>query len=220
LEAVVSEVVPLFVVEDQAPVLKGLLKLLGGFPELQVVGTAMSGETAEAALPASGARVALVDIELPGFDGLELVQRLKRAHVGCELLMLTSFVDEAKVMEAMRRGAAGYLVKGVAATRLRDAVLEVDAGGTVIEPRLAKAFWQWFHGVQQPIREEPAFSPEDLDLLRLIAKGLSNAEAASVVGVSRRSVRTRLQHLYDRLGARSHVDAVVVALKKGLIQVD
>jgi DNA-binding NarL/FixJ family response regulator len=212
------EKLPIFIVEDQAPTLRALVKLLGTFPDLEVVGSAMSGEAARDALPRSGARVALVDVELPGIDGLELVGELKAAHVACELLMLTSFVAEEKVMEAMRRGASGYLVKGVAGERLHAALHEVDRGGTVIEPRLAKAFWQWFRGLQEPPKRENPLGPDELELLALVGKGLSNAEAGEVLGVARRNVRTRLQKIYDKLGARSHVDAVMVALKHGWLQ--
>jgi DNA-binding NarL/FixJ family response regulator len=211
--------VPMFVVDDQPATLKGVLKLLSAFRELDVVGTALSGEAALASLPSSGARVALVDLELPGMDGLELVTQLKRAEIACELLVLTSFFDEARVFEAMRRGAAGYLVKGISAERLQHAIHEVDRGGTVIEPRLARVFWAYFKGVQAPAASpESGLSPNELQLLALVARGLSNVEAASVLGISRRSVRTQLQHVYDKLGVRSHVDAVVVALRRGLIQ--
>lgn len=211
--------IPIFVVEDQPAFLKALVKLLGTFEEVRVVGTAMSGEAALNDLPASGARVALVDIELPGIDGIELVGRLKSAHVPCELLVLTSFVDEEKVFQAMRRGASGYLVKGVEPERLRASILEADAGGTVIEPRLARKFWQYFKGLEAPPAGPPPLEPEEIELLELVAKGLSNAEAAGVLGMGRRSVRTRLGKIYDKLGVRSHVDAVVFAVKQGLIQV-
>lgn len=211
--------IPLFIVEDQASFLKGMIKLISTFPDVEVVGTAMSGEAALETLPASGARVSLVDIELPGIDGLELVAELKEAHVACELLILTSFANEEKVFEAMRRGASGYLVKGASADRLHAAITAVDEGGTVIEPKLAKRFWDYFKGVESPPREEPGLFPDEIELLGLVAKGLSNGEAARVLGLGRRNVRTRLQKIYDKLGARSHVDAVVVALKRGLIQI-
>ncbi len=214
-----SERIPLFLVEDQTATLKALVKLLGSYPAFEVVGTAMTGEAARHALPLSGARVALVDIELPGIDGIELVALLKSAHVQCELLMLTSFADPQKLFEAMRRGASGYLVKGVAADKLARAIEEVDGGGTIIEPRLAKHFWQYFKGVEEPRRNETPLDAEELDLLTLVAKGLSNAETAGVLGLGKRNVRTRLGKIYDKLGARSHVDAVVVALKRGLIEI-
>lgn len=212
-----AEKLPVFVVEDQAPILKALVKLLGSFPELELVGSAMSGEAALDQLSASHARVALVDIELPGIDGLELVSKLKAARVDCELVMLTSFVDEEKVFEAMRRGASGYLVKGCPAERLRAAIHTVEAGGTVIEPKLAKAFWAYFKGVQAPRREE-RLEADEQGLLELVARGLTNAELAGVLGVPQRNLRTRLQKVYAKLGARSHVEAVVVALRRGLIE--
>jgi DNA-binding NarL/FixJ family response regulator len=214
-----NERIPLFVVEDQAPVLKNVVKLLSSFPEVELVGTAMTAEEALTELPKSQARVGLIDVELPGMDGLTLVGELKSALVSCELLVFTTFVDEQKVFEAMQRGAAGYLVKGGPVERLRAAISAVDQGGTVIEPRLAKTFWQYFKGVEAPPRPDASLTPDEIELLELVAKGLSNAEAAQVLGLQRRNVRTRLQKIYDKLGARSHVDAVVVALKRGLISV-
>jgi DNA-binding NarL/FixJ family response regulator len=211
--------IPVFIVEDQAAVLRNVVKMLATFPDVEVVGTAFNAEDALIELPRSGARVALVDVELPGKDGLTLVAELKAAAVVCELLVFTSFVDEQKVFEAMRRGAAGYLVKGASSERLRAALQTVDDGGTVIEPRLAKTFWNYFKGVQAPASAESTFTADEIGLLELMAKGLSNAEAAQVLGLQRRNVRTRLQKIYDKLGARSHVDAVVVALKRGLISI-
>jgi len=212
-----ADCVPLYLVEDQPAFLRGMEKLVSGWRDVRLVGSALSGEAALSALPASGARVALVDVELPGIDGLELVARLRAAHVACELLVLTSFFDENKVFEAMRRGAAGYLVKGVEASRLHEAIHEVDRGGTVIEPRLARAFWSYFKGVEAPGQGPGPLLPDEVELLQIVARGLSNAEAAHVVGTTRRNVRTRLQHIYGKLGAHSHVDAVVVALRRGLI---
>lgn len=212
-----SERIPLFVVEDQPTFLRNLVRLLSTFPEVELVGTASSGEAALHDLPQSGARVALVDIELPGIDGLELVRLLKETRIECELLVLTSFVDDDKVFEAMRLGACGYLVKGGPAERLRSAITAADSGGTVIEPRLARRFWRYFKGLESPPREDPILTEDELELLNLVAKGLSNAEAAGVLGVGRRHVRTRLGKIYDKLGARSHVDAVVAAVKRGLL---
>lgn len=212
-----TERIPLFLVEDQPAFLKNMVKLLATFEEVELVGTATSGEAALEELPRSGARVALVDIELPGIDGLELVSRLKEARVDCELLVLTSFVDDDKVFQAMRRGACGYLVKSGPVERLRTAITIADEGGTVIEPRLSRTFWNYFKGLESPPHADPVLDPDELELLELVAKGLSNAEAAGVLGVGRRNVRTRLGKIYDKLGARSHVEAVMVAVKRGLL---
>ena len=212
--------IPLFVVEDQAPVLKGCVKLLATFPEVEVVGTAMSGEAAlyraageRRARRAHGHRAA-------GMDGLSLVGELKAAQVACELLVLTSFVDDTEGVrgDAARRGrVSGERRPGANGCARRST--RWTTGGTVIEPRLAKTFWHYFKGVEAPPHDEPVLTRTNCSCLKLVAKGLSNAEAAQVLGLPRRNVRTRLQKIYDKLGARSHVDAVVVALKRGLIQV-
>ena len=118
----------------------------------------------------------------------------------------------------MRAGASGYVVKGVSTAKLIEAIIEVEAGGTVIEPRLAKRFWAYFKGVQEPRKPGPELSPVERDILFAIARGLSNEEAGHVVQLDRRTVRTHLGHIYEKLGVRSHVEAVVRALKLGLIE--
>ena len=96
----------------------------------------------------------------------------------------------------MRAGASGYLVKGTKADRLVAAIVEVDAGGTVIEPRLARRFWAYFKGVQEPRKPSvPDLTAMELEILQMIARGLSNEEAGRVISLDRRSVRTELGHI-------------------------
>jgi DNA-binding NarL/FixJ family response regulator len=119
----------------------------------------------------------------------------------------------------MRAGASGYVVKGAKASRLIEAIVEVDAGGTLIEPRLARRFWAYFKGVQEPRKPSvPELTPLEHEILSVIARGLSNEEAGRIVSLDRRSVRTQLGHIYAKLGVRSHVEAVVKALKLGIIE--
>lgn len=210
--------IPVFAVEDNPPTLKALRKLLSGREEVTLVGSATSGEEALASAPAAKPRVVLMDLELPGASGVETTRALK-ALADLEVLVLTSFEDEQHVFDAMRAGASGYVVKGAQAAKLVEAIVEVDAGGTVIEPRLAKRFWQYFKGVQEPRKPEvPALTDTELQILHMIARGLSNEEAGRVIAMDRRSVRTQLGHIYEKLGVRSHVEAVVKGLKLGIIQ--
>jgi DNA-binding NarL/FixJ family response regulator len=119
----------------------------------------------------------------------------------------------------MRAGASGYVVKGAPADKLISAIAEVDAGGTVIEARLAKRFWAYFKGVQEPRKPQaPQLTELEREILFAIARGLSNEEAGRIVQLDRRSVRTQLGHIYEKLGVRSHVEAVVKALRLGLIE--
>jgi DNA-binding NarL/FixJ family response regulator len=217
-EEPVGSVIPVFAVEDSVPTLRALRKLLAGFPELKLVGTATSGEEALQLIPQSGASVVLMDLELPGASGIETTRALKARSAEVEVLVLTSFEDEDHVFDAMRAGASGYVVKGAPGAKLLDAIAQVEAGGTVIEPRLARRFWAYFKGVQEPRKPSIELTPLEREILFAIAKGLSNEEVGSVVALDRRSVRTQLGHIYGKLGVRSHVEAVVAALRLGLIQ--
>jgi DNA-binding NarL/FixJ family response regulator len=136
-------------------------------------------------------------------------------------LILTSFDDEQKVYEAMQAGASGYLVKRVGPEKIRAAIHEVMAGGTVLEAIIAKRFWNYFHSVQVQ-KAEPdnpwGLTPLEFDVLKYMAKGLSNAEVGSVMSLERRTVRTHLSHIYKKMGVNSHVEAVVLALKAGIVE--
>ncbi len=210
--------IPVFAVEDNGPTLKALRKLLSGREEVRLVGTATSGEEALRLVPEAAPRVVLMDLELPLASGIETTRALK-AQADLEVLVLTSSDDEQHVFDAMRAGASGYLVKGAGAGRLIEAIVEVEQGGTVIEPRLARRFWAYFKGVQEPRKPSvPDLTPVELEILQMIARGLSNEEAGRVVALDRRTVRTQLGHIYRKLGVRSHVEAVVKGLKLGLLQ--
>ena len=210
--------IPVFAVEDNAPAMRALRKLLASRDEVRLVGAAVSGEEALRLVPEAKPRVVLMDLELPGASGVATTRALKDL-LPLEVLVLTSFEDEQHVFDAMRAGASGYVVKGARAGKLIDAILEVDAGGTVIEPRLAKRFWAYFKGVQEPKKPSaPNLTDLEREILFAIARGLSNQEAGSIVQLDRRTVRTHLGHIYSKLGVRSHVEAVVKALKLGLIE--
>ena len=210
--------IPVFAVEDSPPALKALRKLLSGSERVTLVGTATSGEDALREAASTGPRVVLMDLELPGASGIETTRELKKT-LEVEVLVLTSFEDEQHVFDAMRAGASGYVVKGAPAGRLIDAIVEVEQGGTVIEPRLARRFWQYFKGVQEPRKPSaPELTDVEREILLMIARGLSNEEAGRVIAMDRRSVRTKLGHIYEKLGVRSHVEAVVKGLKLGIIE--
>jgi DNA-binding NarL/FixJ family response regulator len=210
-----------FVVEDQPALLKNLLKVLGTFPELTLVGSAQEGESAVEQVVQLSPQLLLLDLELPGIDGIEVTRRVKRRAPQVEVLILTSFDDEQKVYEAIQAGASGYLVKRVGPEKIRSGIREVMEGGTVIEAVIAKRFWNYFQSVQaKPALASTPWNltPLELDVLRYVAKGLSNAEVGSVMTLERRTVRTHLTHIYRKMGINSHVDAVVMALKAGIVE--
>jgi DNA-binding NarL/FixJ family response regulator len=218
-----------FLVEDQPALLKNLVKALGTFPELDVVGTAQDGERAIEDIVRLKPRIVLLDLELPGIHGIEVTRRLKRRVPEVEILILTSFDDEQKVYEAIQAGASGYLVKRVGPDKIRSGIQEVLEGGTVLEPIIARRFWSYFQSVQARPATPPTTSPRgdnpwgltplEFDVLTFVAKGLSNPEVGQALTLERRTVRTHLAKIYKKLGVNSHVDAVVKALKAGIIEI-
>lgn len=215
--------IKVLIVEDQPKLLKNLVKLLSAHPEqVEIVGTAMDGETALLESARLLPELLLLDLELPGIDGIEVTARLKRTLPGIDVLILTSFDDETKVYEAIRAGASGYLVKRVSIERIISSIREVRLGGTVLEPVIARRFWNYFQSVQghPPVKTDPfGLSPTEIEILVFVAKGLSNAEVGQVMNIERRTVRTHLTHIYRKLGVNTHVEAVLKAMQVGLVEV-
>ena len=211
----------IYVVEDQPALLKNILKVLNTFEELEVVGSAQEGEIAVEQVLQLKPALVLLDLELPGIDGIEVTRRVKARAPEIEILILTSFDDETKVYEAVTAGASGYLVKRVGPEKIRAGIKEVMEGGTVIEPLIARRFWNYFHSVQgkPQVPQNPwNLTPVEMDVLGYVAKGLSNAEVGHVMTLERRTVRTQLSHIYRKMGVNSHVEAVVMALKAGFVE--
>lgn len=211
-----------FIVEDQPQLLKSLVKALSAYEELELIGAAQDGERAVEEIVRARPQLVLLDLELPTLNGIGVTQRVKRRAPEVEILILTSFEDEQKVYEAIQAGASGYLVKRVGPDKIRSGIHEVMEGGTVLEPIIARRFWNYFNAIQAKPQEKAnpwGLSEVEFDVLRYVAKGLSNAEVGRVMTIERRTVRTHLGHIYRKMGVNSHVDAVVLALKAGLVEV-
>jgi DNA-binding NarL/FixJ family response regulator len=223
--------IKVMVVEDQPQILKSLLKLLNESPEVEVIASALSGEAALAELTRVRPDVILQDLGLPRMSGIEVTREVKTRWPSVEVLVFTVFDEEEKVIEAVKAGASGYLLKGASASKVVEAIREVHAGGSVIQPSLARRLLRHFHVPEdpktpapqtRPLREEPPTRPlteREIEILRLIAKGLSNNEAAHVLDLSRATVRTHLEHIYEKLDVTNRVEAVTEGLRKGIIEI-
>jgi DNA-binding NarL/FixJ family response regulator len=221
-----------FVVEDQTKILKNQLKLLEGSPELTIIGTALSGETGLEEVRRLKPDVLLLDLGLPRMSGIDVTRVVKAEMPSIEILIFTIFDEEDKVLEAVKAGASGYLLKGTPADKMVEAIKEVHAGGTVIQPNLARRLLKHFRvGEAPPSAPEPAaaaqavepegkkLSARETEILQLIAKGVSNSEAATMLTLSKATIRTHLEHIYRKLEVTNRVEAVTEGLRKGLIQV-
>lgn len=235
-----------FVVEDQTKILKNQLRLLEGHPEIEIVGTALSGEAALEEVPRVAPDVLLLDLGLPRMSGIDVTRAVKASHPSVEILIFTIFDEEDKVLEAVKAGASGYLLKGATVDKIIEAIKEVSAGGTVIQPNLARRLLRHFRvdpeaasaaaaapAVEAPVqaaptaaqlaaREDPPLKPlsdREKEILQLIAKGISNSEAARMLNLSKATIRTHLEHIYRKLEVTNRVEAVTEGIRKGLISV-
>lgn len=214
----------IFLIEDSPSLLKNLEKSLSAHPSrVEIIGVALDGESGLKAIGNDPPELLLLDLELPGIDGIEVTRRLKASYPEVDVLILTSFDDEKKVYEAIQVGASGYLVKRVRIERILDAIDEVRLGGTVLEPIIARRFWTYFESIRrEPLSTEKHEDPYGLneierEILLFIGKGLSNGEVGEVMNIDRRRVRWLLSGIYRKMGVNTHVEAVVKAVQAGLI---
>lgn len=245
-----SSRIRVFVVEDQTKILKNQLRLLEGHPEIEIVGTALSGEAALEEVPRASPDVLLLDLGLPRMSGIDVTRAVKATHPSVEILIFTIFDEEDKVLEAVKAGASGYLLKGATVDKIIEAIKEVRAGGTVIQPNLARRLLRHFRvdpeaasgpsaaaptaeasaeapaqaasASAQAALEDPPLKPlsdREREILQLIAKGISNSEAARMLNLSKATIRTHLEHIYRKLEVTNRVEAVTEGIRKGLISV-
>ncbi len=220
--------IKVFFVEDQPKILKNQMKLLGGFEQIKITGKAMSGEEALDLLEKAQPDVILLDLGLPGISGIDVTRSVKEKWPDMEILIFTIFEEEDKVMEAIQAGASGYLLKGMEAEKIVEAIVEVAQGGSVIQPSLARSLLRHFRvqpGAEisadddRPKEDVPSLTPREIEILQIIAKGLSNAEAAKVLGVSRATIRTHLEHIYSKMSVSNRVEAITEGIRHGIIDV-
>ncbi len=208
------------IVEDQPQLLHQLVKLLGEFPQVSIHSCYTTGEEAVEGLLANRPQAVLLDLELPGMDGIEVIRKVRPKAPELVILVLTTFDDETKVYEAVTAGASGYLVKRIPVERIVEGIAEAMDGGFVVEAAIGRRFWNFFQSLRRPPASHDPFglTADERKVLAVVAKGLSNSEISSVLQIERRTVRTHLLHIYKKLGVDSHVEAVVKALKAGLVE--
>ncbi len=220
--------IKVFFVEDQPKILKNQMKLLGRFDEIEITGKAMSGEDALDLLGDAKPDVILLDLGLPGISGIDVTKEVKEKWPEMEILIFTIFEEEDKVMEAIQAGASGYLLKGMEAEKIVEAIVEVAQGGSVIQPSLARSLLRHFRiqpgpetsgADEKPQEDVPTLTPREIEILQIIAKGLSNAEAGKVLGVSRATIRTHLEHIYSKMSVSNRVEAITEGIRHGIIDV-
>ena len=210
------------VVDDQALVRGGFRMILEAQQDIEVVGEAEDGLHALERVAELEPDVVLMDIRMPRLDGLEATRRIAGSRRAPHVLMLTTFDEDEYVYESLRAGASGFMFKDVRPEQLADAVRVVAGGDALLAPAITRRLIEQFvrrprPGVQRP-HELAELTERELEVLRLVARGLSNAEIASSLFLSEATVKTHLTHILAKLRLRDRVQAVVLAYESGLIQ--
>jgi DNA-binding NarL/FixJ family response regulator len=209
------------VVDDQALVRGGFAMILEAEPDLAVVGEAVDGVEATRLAAELTPDVVLMDVRMPRMDGIEATRRLAEAGNPARVLILTTFDLDEAVFAALRAGASGFLLKNIRPGELADAVRVVARGEALLAPTVTRRLLDRFAGELPGGAPPPALdalSQREIEVLKLVARALSNDEIAEELTLSRATVKTHLSAILTKLGLRDRVQAAVLAYETGLVR--
>ncbi len=214
-----SERVRVLVADDQALVREGLMTLLGAVADIDPVAAATSGEEAVALCARHRPDVVLMDLRMPGMGGVEATREIRAAQPDTEVVVLTTHADEASILDALQAGARGYLTKDAGVAEIARAIQAAAHHQALLDP-VVQARLLAAAGAMRPA-PAPAALPDELttreaEVLGLIARGLSNREIAGALVVSEATVKTHVNHIFAKTGARDRAQAVHYAYEHGL----
>lgn len=196
------------VVEDESGVRQSLADIIRSLPDCECAATCACAEEALERLPDIKPQVVLMDINLPGMDGVECVRRLSVALPGVQILMLTVYDDPNSIFNSLAAGASGYLLKPVREAELHAALKDVIGGGAPLNGNIARKVVQSFKQATPSDSVTESLSPRELDVLDHLAKGYSYKEVSDIMGISYSTVRTHIEHIYHKLHVQSRGQAV------------
>ncbi len=208
----------ILIVEDLQKLRDGLALILDGTPGFAVTGSFPSMEAALPALAQGAWDVLLLDLGLPGMNGIEGVRRVRAGRADAQILILTVHDDDDHVFEAICAGATGYLLKDTPPARLVEAIRELRTGGAPMSPSVARRVVTMFHKVVPPAQEAHRLSPREVQVLQLLAQGHSYKTAARELDVSLDTVRFHIRNCYEKLHVHSMSAAVTAALRQGILR--
>ena len=202
----------LVVADDQTVVREGLVTLLSTMPGIEVVGSAADGEQAVALVAQHAPDVVLMDLRMPGVDGIQATRRIRAEHPSVQVVVLTTYADDQSIVHALQAGALGYLTKDAGRDHIRRALEAAAAGQAVLDPTVqARLVDAARLNSSTPAELPDQLTERELEVLRLIAAGRSNAEIAKTLFVSEATVKTHITHIFAKTGSRDRAQAIAYA---------
>ncbi len=216
------EKIKVFLVEDHTVVREGIRELIEREEDMEVVGETGNGEEAVRMVGQMKPDVVLMDIALPGLNGVEATRRIKESHPSVSVLVLTAYDSEEFIFAILRAKAAGYLLKNVRGRELLNAIRAVYEGNSVLHPTVAKKVLEHFQpeGEKSPPAKRMPLSRREMEVVELGAQGLLNKEIADRLSLSERTVQTHWRNIFAKLGVSSRVEAIMHCLKEGWITLE
>lgn len=205
--------------DDHPLVRHGLRSFLELLDDMEVVGEAADGRGAVALAASSQPDVVVIDLVMPGTDGVEALDGIRRAAPSARVIVLTSFAGSSRVVPAVRSGVAGYLLKDIEPAGLADAIRAVHRGERVLDPSVAGEVMREVERAARP-RVGDLLTERELDVLRLIAAGRSNREIARDLTVSEKTVKTHVSNILSKLGLADRTQAALFAVREHVVELD
>jgi DNA-binding NarL/FixJ family response regulator len=209
-------VIRVLIADDQPVVRQGLRTFLELHDDIEVVGEAEDGERALEAVAALAPDVVLMDLVMPRLDGIAAIERLRALGSTARIIVLTSFLDEDKVLPAVRAGAAGYLLKDVEPAELVRAIRTVDGGEALLHPAVAARVLRELADDGERVRRHELLTPREREVLALLARGRANKAIAFQLGVAEKTVKTHVGNILGKLGLSDRTQAALYAVREGM----
>ena len=207
-----NQPIRILVVDDHPVVRAGLTSMLATQPDLEVVGSASSGEEAMEALATNQVDVLLLDLRMPGMTGIDVLHAIKKDGIEARPIILTSFETDEDIYRSVQAGAQGYLLKDTSLKEMTEAILTVHAGRRYIPRPIASRL------AERMMRTD--LTAREFEILQLLAKGLTNKQIGHVLGISEHTVRNHVNSVIDKLEVSDRTEAATTAIQRGLISAD
>lgn len=216
---VITKAVRVLIVDDQTLFRTGLARLLDEDPRVEVVGQAVDGRDAVKQAAKLKPDVVLIDLKMPNLDGIEATRQITEADPGIKVVVLTTFETDSQVIQALKAGANGYVLKDSSAQAIVSSLVAVMSGERVMAGAVANRVLEMLTGTTTPKEFYDGLTSREIEILKLLASGMANKQIAYRLKISEKTVRNHVSNTYEKLGIYDRSQAVLYAVKKGLVEV-